>query len=71
MSRFTAVSDDMFLHCTNLSELVYTDITPDNLDVLTYAGVISPFGNCKIDTIRFGNEDASFVLDEVNGAFVL
>lgn len=71
LSRFTAVSDDMFLHCTNLSELVYTDITPDNLDVLTYAGIVSPFGNCKIDTIRFGTGDSSFVVDEADGAFVL
>lgn len=71
LSRFTAVSDDMFLHCTNLSELVYTDLTPDDLDVLTYAGIISPFGNCKIDTIRFGENQSSFVLDEEGGAFVL
>ncbi len=71
LSRFTAVSDDMFLHCSALSELVYTDVTPDDISVLTYANIVSPFGNCKIDTITFESGDDAFIAEDVGGVLVL
>lgn len=57
----------MFLNCKNLTQLVYTDLTPDQIDVITYPNKVSPFGNCNIREITFLGGGDAFVMEEVNG----
>ena len=72
LSRFTAIADDMFLNCVNLNELQYVDLSPEQIETITYTGKEAPFGNCNITKITFGAESsASFVSEETNGVFAL
>lgn len=59
----------MFLGCSSLTKLIYTDITPDQLDLITYDGVVSPFGGCNITTIEFKND--SYVIENTDGVMVI
>lgn len=52
LSKFTAVSNDMFFNCKNLSVLNYVDVTADDLTVLYHGNAVSPFGNCAISKIN-------------------
>ena len=47
----------MFLDCTSLGKLVYTDLTASDVDklTLTYDTKLSPFGNCNITEIEGAN----------------
>lgn len=69
LSRYTALGDDMFLGCSSLTKLIYTDITPDQLDLITYDGVVSPFGGCNITTIEFKND--SYVIENTDGVMAI
>ena len=69
LSRYTALGDDMFHGCSSLSKLIYTDVTPEEIELITYDKVISPFGGCNITTIEFRNGSA--VIEYTDGVMAI
>ena len=55
LSKFTDLGDDMFLNCSSLTKLIYTDLTADDIGSISYDTKVSPFGNCNITEVEFGN----------------
>lgn len=65
LSKFTDLGDDMFFKCTSLTKLIYTDLTADDIGSISYDTKVSPFGNCNITEVVFGDG----LLNLANGAW--
>lgn len=62
LSRFTSISSDMFYGCSKLTTLIYTDLTPELIGTISYAGAESPFGGCHISKILLKGDGGDTVL---------
>lgn len=57
LSRYTDISDNMFIACENLTTLEYTDVTAENIGDIIHTDAESPFYGCNISNIIFSAED--------------
>lgn len=70
LSRYTNISENMFYGCGNLTTLVYTDVTEDNIEDIIYADVEAPFHGCNITEIILSGGQQSKARSAASGAQV-
>ena len=58
LSRYTDISDNMFIACEQLTTLEYIDVTEENIGDIIHTDAEAPFYGCNISEIIFSSDGA-------------